>query len=95
MYHEPVIRHDRSIQQIWLLCLCRSERGRTLLMKMEREVLHQWEPMVGTLSTHEKGCGQYSRGGIFYSYVKHMGGSHIMYVDSWSCRCAGYVKSSH
>jgi hypothetical protein len=50
--------------------------------------------MDGTPSTPEKEYGQKSCGGICYIYVEHMGGSHPMYIDAYSCTCVGYEQSS-
>jgi hypothetical protein len=92
-YHEHGVGGIGYVQQIWLLFLPRSERGRTLSVKMEREDLHQWGSMTGTPSTPKKEYVNSSCGGIFYSYVEHMEGSHPMYVGSWICTCTGHAQS--
>jgi hypothetical protein len=57
-YHELIARCDGTSQQIWLLDQPLSEHDMNLLMQLQWVELHQWGPMVETLSIPEKGCGQ-------------------------------------
>jgi hypothetical protein len=59
-------------------------------VKLQWVELRQWGPLVGTPSTPENGCGQYSYGGLCCSYVEHKEGSHSMCVDVFNYTSSRY-----
>ena len=57
-YHGPVGRFVGFIQQIWWPYQPQPRHGEISPLWMQWEELHQLGPVVGTISTLEKGCGQ-------------------------------------
>jgi hypothetical protein len=55
---------------------------------------HPWGPMVGILTSLERGCGELSYAGLGCSYVGHREDSHPMCGGVLNYTCAGNVQSS-